>query len=91
MIQEKLRQATIWIYERSEVFSRMGITPPRGILLSGPPGTGKTLSVKAVATESKANFIYVSIADVVKAEASFHFIFIFLICFSLLHYDTITL
>jgi ATP-dependent Zn protease len=35
----------------------MGIRPARGILLYGPPGTGKTLRAKAVATESKANFI----------------------------------
>jgi transitional endoplasmic reticulum ATPase len=43
--------------KRPESFTRIGIKPPKGVLLYGPPGTGKTLLAKAVATEAGANFI----------------------------------
>ena len=56
-IKQSLRESVEWPLTQPEVFSRMGIEPPRGILLYGPPGTGKTLLAKAVANESKANFI----------------------------------
>ena len=55
--KQQLMEAVEWPLTKPEVFKRMGITPPRGILLYGPPGTGKTLLAKAVAHESNANFI----------------------------------
>ncbi|MEW5897104.1 MAG: CDC48 family AAA ATPase [Nanoarchaeota archaeon] len=59
-VKEKLKEAVEWPIKKPEVFKRMGIRPPRGILLYGPPGTGKTLLAKAVAKESEANFILVN-------------------------------
>ncbi len=59
-VKNKLREAVEWPLKKPEVFKRMGIRPPRGILLYGPPGTGKTLLAKAVAKESEANFILIN-------------------------------
>jgi len=59
-IKNKLKEAVEWPLKKPEVFKRMGIRPPKGILLYGPPGTGKTLLAKAVAKESEANFILVN-------------------------------
>jgi len=56
-VKRNLIEAVEWPLTQPEVFKRMGIKAPRGILLYGPPGTGKTLLAKAVAHESKANFI----------------------------------
>ena len=58
-IKQELIEAVEWPLKYPGAFTKMGIKPPRGILLYGPPGTGKTLLAKAVANESEANFIQV--------------------------------
>ena len=58
-VKQDLKEAVEWPLLHPERFTNMGIKPPKGILLYGPPGTGKTLLAKAVATESKANFIWI--------------------------------
>jgi len=56
-LKQKLIEAVDWPLSHPKIFERMGIKPPRGVLLYGPPGCGKTLLARAVAHESKANFI----------------------------------
>jgi len=56
-VKKELHEAIELPMEDPESFVRMGIRPPRGVLLFGAPGTGKTLIARAIATESKANFI----------------------------------
>jgi len=54
---KKIREMVEIPMKHPEIFEKLGIVPPRGVLLHGPPGTGKTLLAKAVANESESNFI----------------------------------
>ena len=54
---KKIREMVEIPMKHPEIFNRLGVTPPKGVLLHGPPGTGKTLLAKAVATETDAHFI----------------------------------
>lgn len=61
---QRIREMIELPLRHPEVFDRLGIEPPKGILLHGPPGTGKTLIAKAVANETFAAFISLSGAEI---------------------------
>ena len=61
---QRIREMIELPLRHPEVFDRLGIEPPKGILLYGPPGTGKTLIAKAVANETFAAFISLSGAEI---------------------------
>lgn len=62
---EEVRESVEYPLTKPEVFKRIGVEPPKGILLFGPPGTGKTLVAKAVAHNAKATFIRMSGSELV--------------------------
>jgi len=59
-VKEKIREIVELPLKHPELFDRLGIEPPKGILLYGPPGVGKTLLAKALANETGAYFIAIN-------------------------------
>ncbi len=57
---EQVREMVELPLRHPELFQRLGIDPPKGVLLYGPPGTGKTLLARAVANETEANFYHIA-------------------------------
>jgi proteasome regulatory subunit len=62
----EIKEAVELPLKRPELFLRIGIDPPKGVLLHGPPGTGKTLLAKAVAHETNAHFMRVVGSELVQ-------------------------
>ncbi|KAG6853114.1 hypothetical protein C0991_006804 [Blastosporella zonata] len=59
LVIQKLREAVEWPLLHPEAFTRLGVRPPKGVLLYGPPGCSKTVLARACACESGVNFVAV--------------------------------
>jgi transitional endoplasmic reticulum ATPase len=62
-VKEALTEAVLWPVTYPDTFARLGVQPPRGVLLYGPPGCGKTFLVRAIAGSGKANLLSVKGAE----------------------------
>jgi transitional endoplasmic reticulum ATPase len=64
LIVDQVREVLEWPLKQPQAFARLGIVPPKGVLLSGPPGTGKTMIARAVAAETSAHFIAIAAPEI---------------------------
>jgi transitional endoplasmic reticulum ATPase len=62
-VKEAVTEAVLWPLQYPDTFSRLGVAPPRGLLLYGPPGCGKTFLVKAIAGSGECNVLSVKGAE----------------------------
>ena len=62
----QVRETVEYPMTRAELFARLGVVPPKGVLLQGPPGTGKTMIAKAVANATNATFIRLVASELVQ-------------------------
>jgi transitional endoplasmic reticulum ATPase len=62
-VKQAVTEAVLWPLQYPDTFTRLGVAPPRGLLLYGPPGCGKTFLVKAIAGSGQANVLSVKGAE----------------------------
>lgn len=62
-VKAAVTEAVLWPLQYPDTFTRLGVAPPRGVLLYGPPGCGKTFLVKAIAGSGQANVLSVKGAE----------------------------
>lgn len=67
-VKHRLKQAIEWPLKHPESFKRLGVKPPRGLLMYGPPGCSKTMIAKALATESGLNFLAIKVCSVLNFQ-----------------------